>query len=323
MATPGFSRPPYLAGQFGMPLFGIAGIKPFTGNYFWVDSGNGSDGNSGGPSDPLSTLSQALSFCAAGNNDVVLLTGTVNTTATVNWNKNRTHLIGLCPDAQANARARIAPAGGASVFTPLVNVTASECMFINVGASHGFASATPQICWQDSGGNNSYTGCSFQGMAHATAAAQAGGRSLVVSAGGENLFDTCQIGGDTVTRSAANASLELASGTARNTFRNCIFPMMTSSAASVFGLTAGAAAIDRWQWFQNCVFINASGSGSTAITQAFTMPASAGGVLMLSSCSLLGGNAATNWGDASGMLQMWVDGGAPATLTSGLAVNPT
>ena len=86
--------------QFGMPLFGIAGVPPFTGNFFWVDETNGSDGNTGGPQDPFKTLTQALASCQANNNDVVFMTGSVHTATTIAWNLNKTHLIGLGAPSQ-------------------------------------------------------------------------------------------------------------------------------------------------------------------------------------------------------------------------------
>ena len=308
-----------VASQFGMLLYGVAGLKPFNGNVFFVDETNGSDGNTGGPLDPLKTLAQAHTLCTANNNDVVLLTGNNHTTATITWSKSRTHLIGLDPDAQSNARARISQTGS-SVFTPLVNVTASGCIFANIGAFHGFANASSQICWQDSGGNNSYKGCSFLGMANATAAAQAGGRSLVVDTGGENLFENCQIGLDTVTRNAANASLELKGGTARNTFRNCVFPVLTSNAGALFVKTAAAASIDRWQWFQDCLFVNNVQSTSTTMTVGISMAASSGGLIAWQRSTMIG---ATDLGDANAFSQMYIDGGAPTATTTGLAINPS
>lgn len=317
--TPGFNNPAFLVGQFGTPIWGVAGVKPFTGNYFWVDENNGSDGNTGGPSDPLATLSQAHSKCTANNNDVVFLTGTAHTTATIAWSKSRTHLIGLCPDAQSNARARISQSGS-TLFTPLVNVTAAECIFANIGAFHGFADASAQICWTDSGGRNNYKGCAFLGMGNATAAAQAGGRSLVVDTAGENWFQNCQIGLDTITRSAANASLELKGGTPRNTFDNCVFPVLTSSATALLILTAAAAAIDRDQLFRECAFINQIKSTSTQMTVAVSMAASAGGMLLMQRCTSVG---STKWGDAAALTQMYVDGGAPTAATTGLGVNPS
>lgn len=312
---------PTPAGQFGMPLFGITGLPAFTGNVFWVNESTGSDGNSGGPYDPLATLSQAHTLCTSGNNDVVLLTGTVHTTATTTWSKNKTHLIGLAPDLRSQARARISQTGS-TVFSPLVSVTATECIFRNIGSFHGFADASAQICWQDAGGRNEYTRCLFGGMGDATAAAQAGGRSLkITGTTGENTFTDCQIGLDTITSSAANASIEFAGGTPRNTFRDTIFPRMTSSATTLFGIVTGAAAIDRFQVFQRCMFLNAIKSTSTTMTAAFSMSsASPGGMILLQQCTSVG---STKWGDTNALANTYVDGGAPAAATTGLGVNPS
>lgn len=310
-----------ISSQFGMPLFGVAGVLPFTGNFYWVDETNGSDGNTGGPQDPLATLTQAHSLCLANNNDVVFLTGTVHTTATTTWSKNRTHLIGLAPTLRGNARSRISQTGS-TLFTPLVSVTAAECIFLNIGAFHGFANASSQICWADAGQRNYYKNCAFLGMGNATAAAQAGGRSLVVGSGGngEHNFVECQIGLDTVTRSAANASLELTGATPRNVFSRCIFPCLTSSATALFIKTAAAAALDRDQVFEDCSFVNQIQSTSTTMTVAISMAASAGGLLELKSCTLIG---ATKWGDTAALAQTYVDGGPPTAATTGLAVNPS
>ena len=288
-----------IANQFGMPLYGISGTPPFTGNCFWVNESAGSDGNTGGPQDPLATLTQALTFCTDGNNDVVYLTGTVHVTATVAWSKSKTHLIGLAPNLQTNARARISTTG-TTVFTPLVNVTGSECIFTNIGSFHGFSNATTQICWADSGGRNSYNYCFFGGMANATgAAAQTGSRSLTITTAGENTFTNCQIGLDTVTRSAANASLELLGDTPRNTFRNCVLPMLSNSASAVF-VTVGASGMDRWALFDNCSFINCVESTGTTLSAAITANASAGGAILLNSPISLGSTAIATTGPVYG-----------------------
>lgn len=308
-----------IASQFGMPLFGVSGLPAFTGNVFWVNASLGNDGNTGGPQDPFATLDAAHSACVANNNDVVFLTGTVSITATLTWSKNRTHLIGLTDSLMSQARARIS-GGGSTVFSPLVNVTANECKFINIGSFHGYANASAQICWQDAG-RNEYRGCLFGGMGNATAAAQAGGRSLVCRTNtGESTFVDCQIGLDTITRSAANASLEFTDGSPRNVFLNCNFPSLGSAATPVFVKTSASAAMDRWALFKDCTFINCIQSTSTQMTVAFSMAASTGGLMLLQRCTVVG---ATKWGDAGALAQMYVDGGAPTAATSGIAVNPS
>jgi hypothetical protein len=306
-----------ISGQFGMPLYGVSGLPPFTGNYFFVSESGGSDGNTGGPQDPLKTLTQALALCVDGNNDVVFLSGTVHVTATVAWSKGKTHLIGLAPPLNSQARARISQTGSA-VFSPLVNVTGSECIFQNIGTFHGFNDASTQICWIDSGGRNRYENCFFAGMGHATAAAQAGSRSLVVDGTtGENTFSRCTIGLDTVVRAtSANASLEFTNHTPRNVFDSCIFLADVSDAADLHVLVASGG-IDRFALFKNCTFLNSTDSGATAMTVAFTVNASAGGSVLLQYCSSHGATVYASTGP------IYVDGAVPTGNTSGLAVAAT
>ena len=304
-----------IANQFGMPLFGTAGTPPFTGNTFWVDETYGSDGNTGGPQDPLKTLSQAHTLCTANNNDVVFVTGTVHVSATLTWSKSKTHLIGLAPDLKTQARARISQTGSA-VFTPLVSVTASECIFRNIGSFHGFADASTQICWADTGGRNEYTRCLFGGMGNATAAAQTGSRSLTISGAGENSFTDCQIGLDTITRSAANASLEFLAGTPRNHFKGCTFPVLTSSAAALW-VTVGSGGMDRYALFDQCAFINCVESTSTTLTAGMTANASAGGAILLKECISLGATAIATTGPVYGT------GNVPVATTSSIAIKFT
>ncbi len=62
--------------SFGIPVLGGIGGIPFTGNYFFVDPANGSDGAPGeAPDEAKETLGSAHDRCVAGNNDVVVLIG--------------------------------------------------------------------------------------------------------------------------------------------------------------------------------------------------------------------------------------------------------
>ena len=305
-----------IAGQFGMPMFGVSGIPAFTGNIFWVNESSGSDGNTGGPQDPLLTLSQAHSLCTAENNDVVFFTGTIHTAKTVTWSKNKTHLFGLGAPSQNN-RARISQTGS-TVFTPLVNVTGQGCIFSDFATFHGFANASTQICWTEAGGRNGYKNVQFYGGGDATAAAQAGMRSLLVSGStGENLFDGCTIGLDTVVRATnGNASLEFTGASPRNKFRNCIFQANISTAGDVH-VTVGSGGIDRWVLFENCTFINAVESGSTTMSAAITANASSGGAVLLQHPMSLGATAVATIGP------VYIIGNVPVATTSGVAIKAT
>ena len=319
MTTPGFNNPAYLVGQFGAPLFGVAGVLPFTGNYFWVNETSGSDGNTGGPSDSFATLTQALSKCTSGNNDVIFLVGSVHVGATVAWNLNNTHLIGLTAPSNSN-RARISSTG-ATPFSPLVNVTGYGCIFKNIGTFHGgFTTPTgSQVCWAENGGRNFYENCQLYGGGDLVAAALAGMRSLTIGSD-ENLFHECTIGLDTILRATnVNASLEFVVGVsalpARNILRQCIFQSLVSDTADLHILVT---ALDRYALFERCSFLNAI--NSTGSTMAVAITATGAGVhgsVLLQYCSSVGSTVYATSGP------VYVDGAVPTGATSGLAVAAT
>ena len=329
VSTPGFTGSAALVGQFGMPLYGVSGLPPFTGNYFWVNESSGSDGNTGGPGDPFASLTQALSACTANNSDVIFLVGSVHVTATVAWNKSKTHLIGLSPPSQ-NSRARIA-IGTAVVspnaVTPLVNVTAAGCIFQNIEAFNGINQAATQVTWAEAGGQNSYQNCNFIQTGHATAAAQAGSRALTL-ASDENLFVGCTIGGDTNVR-ATNANYTMETlvnpvsglGAARNIFRNCVFQMLSSDASNAH-INVGAGTIDRYLLLDGCTLIQCIESGQAAISAGILASASSGGAVILTPTTIsLGATAIATTGPVYGVGMN--PGGANSATTNSIAIKFT
>lgn len=336
--------------SYGVPVLGgVAGI-PMTGNYWFVDPVNGLDGNPGnspGPGYALKTLYRAHQKAVSGNNDVVVLIGngaasgtaslslanaqaidSTATAGTLNWTKNAVHLVGVCAPSMIAQRARIAPPTGTYTQATFgsgnfVVVTGSGCVFQNFSLFNGFSTGgTNQICWTDNGSRNAYFNVNFGGMGDAASAADAGSRSLKIgSAGsGENYFNHCVFGLDTVTRGTTNATLELAGGTPRNIFEDCMFLMDASANSPLHILGAGASCIDRGNTFRRTQFINDIKSGATTISEVLSLTnAAPGGLVMFNNCSSVG---ATKWGDTNGLLCSYVDQGAPTAATSGLAVNP-
>lgn len=303
--------------SFGIPTFGSGGLLPFTGSYFWVNETTGSDGNTGGASDPFKTLARAINAATANNGDVIFIEGTIHTTATIAWSKNGVNLIGLTSPSN-NCQAGIS-AQGATAFSPLVNVTGTGCIFANLSAFHGgFTGATgSQVCWNDAGGDNGYFNVEFFGGGDATTAALAGMRSLTITTNGNNQFVGCTIGLDTVTRATnANASLELLSGTARNVFRSCIFQALVSDASDVH-VTVGAAGMGTYCLFQECTFVNAVDSTATAMSAAITADAAAGGSVLVQGGASVGATAIATTGP------VYVSGAVPTATTSSIAIHAT
>jgi hypothetical protein len=301
------------------------------GNSWFVNETTGSDTNPGTAVLPFKSLAKAQSSAVALNNDVVYLYGSCHLTATLNWAKNGVSLVGLSAPSD-NARARIAPqsvANGltqaqATALTPMVNVTAQGCSFVNISAFYGFDGSTitpptSSVCWAENGGRNFYSNVQFLGGGDVLMAALAGMRSLTIGSD-ENLFIGCTVGLDTVQRiTAVNASLEFLAGTssepARNTLRECIFQSWSGLTTNLHCLVT---VLDRYALFDRCSFFNAinSGGGST-FAVAFTIVSGVHGSVLLQDCASVGSTVYATSGT------IYVTGPVPTGNTSGLAVAAT
>lgn len=266
---------------------------------------------------PYTSLMDAYGAGRAGKDDVIVLvgngaaSGSARLSSGMTWAKDALHLVGVSSGVTISTRARIAPTAATTAFANFFTVSANGCLFKGIEFFQGFdTGTTAEICVTVTGGRNLFDGCHIAGMGDAASAQDTGSRNLKISGStGENQFVNCTIGLDTVTRTVANASIEFASGTPRNQFVNCVFPFMTSNAGVLGIKTAGAASMDRFQNFVNCLFINAIGSTSTTMTALCTLAASSGGLLLFGpGCAFVGitdtGSDATSFG------QIYI--GAPA-----------
>lgn len=340
--------------SFGVPVIGGVGNVPLTGNWWFVNPATGSDAYDGqSPENPFQTIYAAYQAAADGNNDVIVLIGNGQTSGSARlsyanaiaansaatsgsliWAKNALHLIGECSPTGISNRARLAPPTSytAATFlnsqavasTPVVSVTGSGCIFANFQIYGGFTTGNAgMLTWVDSGNRNFYSGVHFAGQADAASAGGANSRTLVLSGGGEHVFSGCTIGIDTVQRTtAATKTVEFKSGTARNTFSGCNFPLFlaTAAAGSSSLFTSAAASMDRWQKLENCTFLNAVASTGVAQTALVSLAASSGGFILLKSCTTVGSTDV--FADATTAGQMYLDGAPPTAATSGIAVNP-
>jgi hypothetical protein len=114
----------------------------------------------------------------------------------------------------------------------------------------------------------------------------------------------CTIGLDTVTRSAALAEIELISAAVRNSFYNCDIIATTDDATSLFVKADASGDLDRFTIFDRCRFINAVASTSTTMTAACNVHATAGGMLVMNQCTLIG---CTDW-SAADTTNIWIAG---------------
>ncbi len=299
-----------------------------TGNTWFVNATTGKDTNSGSAAAPFATLDAALAAAVANNGDVIYLQGTQHRTTSLAWNKNGVSLFGVnAPSANNRARISVDPAitqAQATALTSLVNVTGTGCAFVNISAFYGLNGMTPPVspvCWAEAGGRNYYGNVQFFGGGDVLTAAIAGMRSLTLAGPGENLFDGCTIGLDTIARATAvNASLEFlaASASARNQFRGCTFPMMSSLTTNLFVLV-GAGSLLGLETFSDCVFYADTFEGGSQLAVGFTVNAAAGGAILLKNPTSVGVTAFATSGN------IYIDGTVPSGngATIGIAVKAT
>ena len=108
----------------------------------------------------------------------------------------------------------------------------------------------------------------------------AGSRCILISGGGqENYFLHCNVGIDTVQRTNANATVEIAGGGPRNIFENCTFPIWSSDGLQFALLGAAAAALDRWVLFRNCSLHGNAVVRPQLLHRRFKLTAASGGLV--------------------------------------------
>lgn len=317
--------------SFGIPLVGGVGGIPFTGQWYFVDAVNGSDGNEGTADSPLQTIPRAYALTKEGNNDVVALisnpltasatTGTFRLSSTLTWAKSATHMIGITAPTMIGQRARISTATGATTnLSPLITVSAQGCMFANFSIFQGVGqAATDEKLCDITGQRNYFWNVGFQGMGSANGAGRAGSYCVYLNGGSENTFVDCQFGVDTIARTKANASVKLRNSATRNVFKGCLFPVLATGAGGdspLFVDAAAAAAIDRFAWFKDCAFINAINSTGIAVVAVVGYNAAQGGTVVIDNCSAVG---CTDWTSAD-TATVQVTGPVPNGDTSGMAV---
>lgn len=268
------------------------------GNVWWVRPATGSDSNNGQTSaTAFKTLAAALSAATANQNDIVLLCAESNTasgttdyqSATLNWNKNLVHLLGVNDGPALSQRSRIAFASTYNTASNLFTLSASDCLIANVAMFMGIAGTNPLGGMLVTGQRNVIRRCHIAGIGNA-ANDIAGAYSLNLSGAEENVFEDCVIGLDTVPLSAqANSQILITANVGvsatRNLFRNCMILQYAAHATNPLFLRAAATTIDRWLRFHDCIFSNPVQSGATALTHAFSVAAAAGGTVMMTGAS--------------------------------------
>lgn len=268
-------------------------------NIYVVDPANGSDSNPGDRwTKPLASLEAAEDLCVANQHDVVLYvagSSPNNLSAALTWDKSYTHLIGLCAPTNVAQRARIMFETGTTAASPLINITATGCIFKNVYVFHGINSATNLLNVQVTGGRNYFENVHFAGGGHAAQAID-GGASLALYGAEECTFVNCTIGVDTIAAATGMMAVRVDSDAKRCIFKGCRFTMYAGNAGAGFVEVVDSAGFDRYLLFDDCLFINDAVAYS--MNTVFVIPSGMGSAthrIILKDCAAIG---VDDWDDA-------------------------
>jgi hypothetical protein len=302
----------------GVPVGGM--FSP--GRAIFVRPGTGSDGNNGkSPAKAVKTLAQALLMATANAGDVVYLIAESNTassttdyqSATLDWNKDGVHLIGMNCGPLIGQRSRIGQLSTVLTVNSLFKVSANNCLIANIEVFQGVASstATTPIAVEVTGQRNLFQNCQISGIGD-TSMDVSGARSLKIS-GSENTFKHCYIGLDTVIRATTGAETEVADSTARTVFEDCMFDTYTSNSSLVM---VKYAAPDRFILFKNCT-INAVNNITSAVspTVALSAPSTINGQIIFHHSCVSG------FTDVIAAGRVFISAAAGSVADMGLATN--
>lgn len=275
----GITRFPHGVSSFGIPVFGGGGMPTiFPGNVTYLI----------GPSSKVTTnqhyalmqergiedgdiyTSLLTAYAATTNdrNDTIIMSPESHTYGTsLTWANYCTHLIGNAGGRPTQFhRCRF---GASANFTPVATFSGWACTWANVRIAHGRGDAGNLVGLNMTGHYNNLTGVHLYSPG-STTEGDVGATMMSMSlAGGNNYFENCVLGVDTIQRSAANSLININTSATNNVFKGCIFHMFQdASTPYLIWVASGAGVQNRWTYFEDCLFVAYSTSWGTPLTVA-------------------------------------------------------
>lgn len=307
--------------SWGMPVIPPGMIAP-GGSIFWLNPShaNASDGNGNGGvgasfDAPMATLPGAKDLLTANKHDTIIYVSgntSLSLSALLTWDNDYTHLIGLCPPTRSSQRARIFQAAAATGLSPMINITATGCLFANLLIFQGVADATSLINVQVTGGRNHFWNVHFAGGGNATNAVD-GCASLMVNGGEENTFERCKLGLTTIQLATGGTVLQFDSRAKENFFIDCILGVSIGHIGARLVELIDGAAVDQMNWFKNTQFVSNSVNQAFTMESAWEIPALTGTTPIVYMDKACGGRGFTDWDDDNRGL-LYLEAG---TITAG------
>ena len=307
--------------QIGTQIKAILDQAGTIGNVYYVDPANGSDSNDGkSRSTAFKSIPAGYAAMTANQHDVLFYVAGSSSTylsAKLTWAKNYCHFIGIAAPTVAGQRARIMQLSTATGLSPMIEITASGCIFKNLYIMQGVNDATSKINVQVTGGRNYFENVHFAGVGNITQDV-AGACSLALNGSEENTFNNCTFGLDTTVGQVNSSNVIFLAGTAnhRNFFIECRFTADIGATTYNHVLLADGTAMDRWNIFKYCMFISDSTNRAFAQASVFKSQAGAvqGKIILFDCMAITDGTPA--WDSASNGC-IWANMAAAAATAGG------
>uniref|UniRef100_A0A6H1ZX65 Pectate lyase n=1 Tax=viral metagenome TaxID=1070528 RepID=A0A6H1ZX65_9ZZZZ len=277
------TRFPHGLSSFGIPLYG-SGVGPIfgpgCGNIKYVVTTKAStdlyyvmlEEHGVSLNDIYTTLASAYAATTASQNDVIAVCpGAYDETATLDWTKDNTHLVGLGGPNTMNdySEKNVVIYTDTSAVDYTIDLTGDHCVFLNIGINNVGNSATNYAAMKVNGYGNYFENVSFIGALGSSQLSAVACGSLTVSTNGHNSrFINCVIGEDCWgARTGSRSGQLICDGSQPNgvVFRDCYFRSQSSTAA-VAMVRITPIAIGRGWIFDGCMFYN---YGTTNLNQCF------------------------------------------------------
>jgi hypothetical protein len=310
-----------LLGDF---VSGVEGSIWSLGKKVYWDPTNGSDGNDG--STYLlakKTFDRAYELLEDGKNQILVYiagTSSHSFSEAFTWSKSYTHMVGLCSPVGVGNRARFFQLSTATGVSSMFTVSGSGCIFKDLYFFQGVADATSLVDVEVTGQRNYFENVHFAGIGNATMSAT-GCASLKINGGAENTFVNCMIGLDTIARDDDAREIIFDGAATRNSFIDCMIYGYVAAGQTGYSLVKvqDSTGIDRFQIFNNCIFMTDSENRGVTIASVFDIPAGiVQGKIILKDCMMLtdGASGSGDW-DSNDRGTIWNNSVAPTAAAAG------
>ena len=229
--------------------------------YKWLHDNGVSD------NEIYTTLATAYAATTGSRNDVIaVFPGAYDATATLDWTKDNTHLVGLGgPNTRADySEKNVVLYTDTTQVDYTIHLTGDHCVFLNIGINNAGNHANNYSPLYVDGYGNYFENVTLIGNMAANQLADDDCASLHIGTNAHNCkWINCDIGEDCWgARSAAYSGQVSFIGSQPNggLFRNCIFRSQSATATVAMITTykgaAGASHVGRGWVFDNCIFNN-------------------------------------------------------------------